>query len=55
MRVTYGYDCPFRTPEEYPYLDIFARARALPFISAANSKGPEMVILLYIKDLVYFS
>jgi hypothetical protein len=36
MRVTYGFDCPFRAPDSQPYLDIFARSRALPFISAAK-------------------
>lgn len=43
MRVTYGYDCPFQPHDQFPYLDLFARSRALPFISAANSKSPEML------------
>ncbi|KAI6239274.1 Lipase, class 3 family-containing protein [Aphelenchoides fujianensis] len=43
MRVEFAYNCPLSPRTEFAYVDVFARSRALPFISAANAKTPQMM------------
>uniref|UniRef100_A0A183C202 Glucuronosyltransferase n=1 Tax=Globodera pallida TaxID=36090 RepID=A0A183C202_GLOPA len=40
-RIRHPYNCPISPPTKFPFLDEFARSRALPFIAAANADNMQ--------------
>uniref|UniRef100_A0A914HKQ9 Fungal lipase-like domain-containing protein n=1 Tax=Globodera rostochiensis TaxID=31243 RepID=A0A914HKQ9_GLORO len=40
-RIRHPYNCPVSPPIKFPFLDEFARSRALPFIAAANADNMQ--------------